>query len=58
MLQWFYQAGSHFKHRPNKNGLVRFITDKVGSNLFQFMKLVIFKHVLLSTVPNFVSKMP
>ena len=50
MLQWFYQTGSHFKHRPNKNGLVRFIADKVGSNLFQFMKLV---HAL----NNFESKM-
>ena len=29
-IQWLYQSGFHFKHRPNKYGLVRFITGKVG----------------------------
>ena len=49
-IQCLWQVGSHFKHKSKKNDQVRLITNKVRSNLFQFMKLVIFENVLLSSV--------
>ena len=39
-IQCLYQLEFYFMHRPNKSGQVMFITDKFGSNLFQFMKLM------------------
>ena len=49
-IQCLCQLEFHYKYRPNKNGQVSFNIDKNVSKLFQFMKLVIFKHALFSIV--------
>ena len=38
MQYFFCQLEFHFKHRPNKNGTVRFITDKDGNNLLSYSR--------------------